>query len=146
MKLQRRNYIVHKKFQFRMLGLMLFLVFVITLLITLINHYFFLSSIVDFIENYGRAPTGSELIVASTRPLLIILPVAFLFLAVVCIFVSHRIAGPLYRLKMFMEKVQNGDYTVTLRFRKGDAIHDVADSFNQMVEGIRENFGQKSKT
>jgi methyl-accepting chemotaxis protein len=146
MKLQRRNYIVHRKFQFRMLGLLLMLVFAATLFTTLINHYFFLSSIVNFIEEYERPPTGSELIIASTKPLLVILPVAFLVLAVVCIFVSHRIAGPLYRLKMFMEKVQNGDYTVKLRFRKGDAIHDVADSFNQMVEGIKQNFDQKSKT
>ncbi len=146
MKLQRRNYIVHKKFQFRMLGLLLILVFAATLFTTLVNHYFFLSSIVNFIEQYGQPPTGGELIIASTRPLFIILPIAFLVLAVVCIFVSHRIAGPLYRLKMFMEKVQNGDYTVNLRFRKGDAIHDVADCFNQMVEGIKQSFDQRTKT
>ncbi|UCD05967.1 MAG: methyl-accepting chemotaxis protein [candidate division WOR-3 bacterium] len=146
MKLQRRNYIVHKKFQFRMLGLLLILVFAATLFTTLINHYFFLSSIVHFIEQHGRPPTGSELIIASTKPLLIILPVAFIVLGIVCIFVSHRIAGPLYRLKMFMEKVENGDYTVNLRFRKGDAIHDVADSFNRMVDGIKQNFDQENKT
>ena len=146
MKLQRRNYIVHKKFQFRMLGLLLILVLAATLITTLINHYFFLSSIVNFIEQHGRPPTGSELIIASTKPLFIILPVAFIIIGIFCVFISHRIAGPLYRLKMFMEKVQNGDYTVHLRFRGGDAIHDVADSFNQMVEGIRQNLEQKKKT
>ncbi len=146
MKLQRRRYIIHKKFQFRMLGTLLLLVVIATLLTTLINHYFFLSSIVDFIDLHGRPPTGSELILASTNPLAIILPVAFLLLAIISIFISHRIAGPLFRLKMYMEKVQNGDYTVKLKFRKGDAIHDVADSFNQMVEGIKENFETKGKT
>ncbi|MCK4941329.1 HAMP domain-containing protein, partial [candidate division WOR-3 bacterium] len=66
-------------------------------------------------------------------------------LAIIVIFISHRIAGPLYRLKMFMEKVENGDYSVKLNFRSNDAIHDVADSFNRMVQGIRQNFEKHAK-
>jgi HAMP domain-containing protein len=95
---------------------------------------------------YGRGPTGMELFVASLRPLIIILPVVFVFLGIIVIFISHRIAGPLYRLKMFMEKVENGDYSVELKFRKNDSIHDVADSFNRMVEGIKEKFSKEQKS
>jgi HAMP domain-containing protein len=146
MKLQRRRYITHKKFQFRMMGMLLLLVLLATLVTTLVNHYFLLSSIVDFTMEFGRGPTGMELFVASLRPLVIILPLVFIFLGIIVVFISHRIAGPLYRLKMFMEKVENGDYSVQLKFRKNDSIHDVADSFNRMVEGIRDKFTKSQKT
>ena len=129
----------------RMLGTLLILVLGATLFTTVINHYFFLSSMVGYIEEHGIAPTGYELLMASVQPLLIILPIVFVLLASILVFVSHRIAGPLHRLKMCMEKVKNGDYTVVLRFRKADAIHDVADSFNEMVQGIKQNFEQKNK-
>jgi methyl-accepting chemotaxis protein len=121
------------------------LVLIATLVTTVINHYFLLSSIVDFTMDYGRGPTGMELLVASVRPLTIILPVVFVVLAVMVVFISHRIAGPLYRLKQYMEKIENGDYSVTLKFRQNDAIHDVADSFNRMVAGIRHKFDKKDK-
>jgi len=146
MKLQRRRYISHKKFQFRILGMLLLLVLLATLVTTLVNHYFLLSSIVDFTMEHGRGPTGMDLFVASLRPLIIILPVVFVFLAIIVIFISHRIAGPLYRLKMYMEKVENGDYSVRLKFRKNDSIHDVAESFNRMVDGIKDKFTKQDKT
>jgi HAMP domain-containing protein len=140
MKLQRRRYITHKKFQFTMMSMLLVLVLLATLVTTLVNHYFMLASIIDFTMEHGRGPTGMDLFVASMRPLVIILPVVFAVLAIIVIFISHRIAGPLYRLKMYMEKVENGDYSVKLNFRKNDAIHDIADSFNRMVQGIKQKF------
>jgi len=146
MKLQRRRYITHKKFQFRMIGMLLLLVLLATLVTTMVNHYFLLSSIIDFTMEHGRGPTGMDLFIASLRPLVIILPVVFVLLAIIVIFISHRIAGPLYRLKMYMEKVENGDYSVKLKFRKNDSIHDVADSFNRMVDGIKDKFTKQDKT
>jgi hypothetical protein len=101
-----------------MMGMLLLLVLLATLVTTLVNHYFLLSSIVDFTMEHGRGPTGMDLFVASLRPLIIVLPVVFVLLAIIVIFISHRIAGPLYRLKMYMEKVENGDYSVKLKFRK----------------------------
>ncbi|KPK64834.1 hypothetical protein AMJ83_01270 [candidate division WOR_3 bacterium SM23_42] len=137
MKLQRRRYVTHKKFQFRMLAILLLLVLLATLISTLVNHYFMLSSIVSFTMEYGRPPTGNELLIVSVRPLVIILPVVFVILSALVIFLSHQIAGPLYRLKQYMEKVENGDFSATLKFRKHDTIHDIADSFNRMVQGIK---------
>ncbi len=145
MKLQRRRYITHKKFQFTMMGMLLLLVLLATLVSTLVNHYFLLASIIDFTMEYGRGPTGMDLFVASLRPLIIILPIVFLILALIIIFISHRIAGPLHRLKMYMEKVENGDYSVKLNFRKNDAVHDIAESFNRMVQGIKQNFERQAK-
>jgi HAMP domain-containing protein len=128
-----------------MLGALLLLVLLATLATTLVNHYFLLSSIVNYSMKYGRAPTGNDLLVASVRPLVIILPAVFVILAAIIIFISHRIAGPLFRLKQYMEKVENGDFSAELKFRKHDAIHDVAESFNRMVASIKRRINNSAK-
>lgn len=53
------------------------------------------------------------------------------------LYISHRIAGPLFRLKKAMRLVAQGDYTVRLTFRKDDSFYDVAEEFNDMVSNIR---------
>lgn len=144
-KWKRRRYLIHKKFQFRMIGTLIVLVLSATVITTLVNYFFFLSAVVDFTAEYRRAPTGNELFAASFRPLIVILPVVFVVLAIMVCLISHHIAGPIYRLKMYMKKVQDGDYSARLTFRKSDAIHDVADSFNDMVDSIRQNLREGKK-
>lgn len=145
MKWRRRKYLIHKKFQFRMIGTLIVLVVSATIITTLINYFFFLSSVIDFTAEYRRPPTGNELFASSFQPLIIILPIVFVVLAIMVCLISHHIAGPLYRLKMYMKKVQDGDYSARLKFRKSDTIHDVADSFNNMMDSIRQNMGERKK-
>ncbi len=64
-------------------------------------------------------------------------PIIFILLTIIVIFISHRIAGPLHRLKQYMKKLGDGDFALRLRFRTYDEIHDVADSFNEMVENLK---------
>ncbi len=51
---------------------------------------------------------------------------------------THRIAGPLQRIKLFAGAVTGGDLSTALKFRKKDAIHSFGDSLNSMNEGWRE--------
>jgi len=71
MKFRRKKYITHKKYQFRLLGVLLGIVLAATLITTFVTHYFLLSSIVDFTAKYGHPPTGKELIYGSFKPLVI---------------------------------------------------------------------------
>ncbi len=128
-----------------MIGTLIVLVLSATIITTLVNYFFFLSAVVDFTAEYRRAPTGNELFIASFQPLLVILPIVFVVLVIMVCLISHHIAGPLYRLKMYMKKVEDGDYSAQLKFRKSDAIHDVADSFNNMIDSIRQNQGERKK-
>lgn len=142
----RKQYLTHKKFQFRMLGVLLSIVFLATLISILSVHYFTLSSIVNISwkEETGITPT-EEMINASIKSLIIVIPIIFIVLTLIVILLSHRIAGPLIRLKQIMGKVGKGDFSVMLKFRKNDEIHDVADSFNEMIEGLKEKYGEKNK-
>jgi nitrate/nitrite-specific signal transduction histidine kinase len=123
-----------------MLALLLIVVYVSTFITVFATHYFLLSTIVDFIEQHGRSPTGAELMMIPVKALAVLVPVVFVLMTVAVIFVSHRIAGPLQRLKAYMRRVGNGELTLKLRFRSYDEIHDVADAFNDMVEKLKKRY------
>lgn len=50
---------------------------------------------------------------------------------------THRIAGPLQRIKLFAGTVTGGDLRSALKFRKKDAIHSFGDSLNRMTDSWR---------
>ena len=52
--------------------------------------------------------------------------------AIVGIFLSHKIAGPLFRLKKHMVELSQGVYSGKIKFRKNDQLHDIADTYNEM--------------
>ncbi len=53
---------------------------------------------------------------------------------VVCIFLSHKIAGPLYKLKNYLINIRSGGDITPLYFRKGDNFHDVAEEVTETME------------
>jgi len=53
------------------------------------------------------------------------------------IYVTHRIVGPAYKLKLLLGQVERGNLGVQGRLRKGDELQDVGDAFGRMVEALR---------
>jgi len=67
--------------------------------------------------------------------LLAIIAIAFLFSAIE-LFITHKIAGPIFRLKKLMKMVETGAYNLQLTFREKDELKDIAASFNNMLSSI----------
>lgn len=98
-----------------------------------------------FFRYLARDPNGppAEFLV-STRKEVMVLLVAFhvIFVTVtflVNIFISHRIAGPLHKLKQHFALVKAGHLHDKVVFRKRDHFPEVAAEFNEMVVGLRES-------
>lgn len=146
MKSRRKKYLINKQYQYSHLVLLLSIIFIAIFISIIATHYFLLSSIVNATDKTGIPPTGLQLIKTSAKPLIIIVPVVFIILAfsfIYIIFISHRTAGPMYHLIKAMKKVEKGDLSVKIKFRKNDEIHAVAESFNKMVEGLKNKFAKK---
>lgn len=47
---------------------------------------------------------------------------------------SHKVAGPVYRLKKAMREVADGNPEVRIVLRQGDELKEAADLFNQMMD------------
>lgn len=57
-------------------------------------------------------------------------------IGVISIFVSHKIAGPVYRLEESTKLIASGDLTHRVHLRQGDELGDLQDAFNEMTESL----------
>ncbi|MCA9582236.1 MAG: methyl-accepting chemotaxis protein, partial [Myxococcales bacterium] len=54
------------------------------------------------------------------------------------IIVTHRMAGPIFKMKRLLREVAAGDLTPKPGLRKGDELQDLFEAFAEMVESMRE--------
>jgi hypothetical protein len=64
--------------------------------------------------------------------------VAISVLSIWGLLLSHRVAGPLYRLRRHFAAVAHGETLSDVRFRKGDFFPEVADAYNLQMIRYRE--------
>lgn len=50
------------------------------------------------------------------------------------IFVSHKIAGPMFKLTRYLQEIRNGAQITHLSFREGDQFPEVAEEINETLE------------
>ena len=53
------------------------------------------------------------------------------------IFLSHRIAGPVYRFEKSVRAISSGDLSFQIKLRKTDELKDLADDINKMIGNLR---------
>ncbi|RME33296.1 MAG: HAMP domain-containing protein [Gammaproteobacteria bacterium] len=51
---------------------------------------------------------------------------------------SHRIAGPLYRLRRLIDEIAKGNYTIDATLRDSDQLKELADDFERMAAALGE--------
>jgi methyl-accepting chemotaxis protein len=54
------------------------------------------------------------------------------------IYFTHKVAGPVFKMKRLLKQVGDGHLHVDARLRRGDELVDFFDTFTQMVEGLRQ--------
>lgn len=59
--------------------------------------------------------------------------------------ISHRVAGPLYRMTVSMREAAEGKPARKLYFRRWDYFHDLNKSYNDLVDSLPEERRQKDK-
>lgn len=64
------------------------------------------------------------------------LVIFLLIVGVFTVFISHKLAGPLYRFERSTQVVAAGDLTHRVSLRKGDEMFELQDEFNKMVDAI----------
>jgi len=63
--------------------------------------------------------------------------VCFLIITIIGIFYSHQFAGPSYKLEKCLKEISEGNLSFNIKLRGGDALHNVADSVNYLVDQFR---------
>jgi hypothetical protein len=100
--------------------------------------------IIDFFNSIaGRFPdVAGNLKLAQNELLLFLALIQFIFIFIVFItfiFMTHKVAGPMYKLKAHLSAIREGGPVAPLVFRNGDHFHDVAEEVTLFLETIADN-------
>ncbi len=100
--------------------------------------------IYDFFQLVTKSlPNVSQSIVSAQKDLIfyliLIQSVITLLVFIVFIFFSHKIAGPLYKLKNHLAAIREGNAITPLNFRNGDYFQDVAEEVTLFLETVSTN-------
>lgn len=100
--------------------------------------------IYDFFQLVTKAmPDVSKSILGAQKDLIfylvLIQSVITLLVFIVFIFFTHKIAGPLYKLKNHLASIREGNEITPLTFRNGDYFHDVAEEVTLFLETVANN-------
>lgn len=72
-----------------------------------------------------------------SRLLIAVLSVLVVALWLAGIVITHKVAGPVYKMKRQIRDLQKGNFKVPSPLRKGDELKSFFDAFNDMVESLR---------
>ncbi len=126
----RRIRVVDGRFQYRMIALSLSMI--------ALGLLFFLglTALYYAIARAAGTPADPRLLLVILPPLLLndlAIMVVVIFIGVI---LSHRIAGPVYRIAEDIDRVLSGERGVRVSLRRKDALEDLAQKVNELIEHI----------
>ncbi len=135
---KRRNYYIEKEFQTKfILKFCLLMAFGSVLTIGLV--YWLAQHSTTVAIQHGRIgvhSTSEYLLPLMAQTVFIQLIITSLAAIGMMVFVSHKIAGPLFRLKAMLTKLGDGDFSATMSLRQGDQLQKVAQAYNEAVSKL----------
>ncbi len=133
---KRRNYFIEKKFQTKYILLTILLLLSYTLMfVTIIFAPYILTLYFDYpLAEKADAARALLLLHAKIWPWI---GGIIIFFGAVSIFISHKVAGPLFRLKKSLDRITEGDLDVVIKLRKWDDLKDLAEHINMLVAELR---------
>jgi len=160
---KRRTYIINKKFQYSFILRNMMFLLITFILIFLLMFFWNIAKfrqgfliqppnneyVEEWAGEHNVAPDSAEyayqfIIQARTytffdltwKPLLIVFILSAVVLFISNIYYSHKIAGPMYRLKIFLQQKINNEELEPIRFRKTDneEFHELAAKINEALK------------
>ena len=149
---RRRNYLINLDFQARYIGLLIAVASVMCLITVIAAKYYIHLNLTPLIESGAiTSPMAQKLIEIEqnflNKNLLFIFLSTIGLIFLVGIFITHRIAGPIYAIqnrihKILAEGVAN---TKPFQIRKSDEFQELADAFNQFTFKVKQEFDRKDE-
>jgi len=137
---KRRNYFIDREFQAKFILKFCALV-ALGGLLTIVVLYFLAmkSTTVSIVDSRVVARTTADFILPILiQTVFIVMIIVSMATVIVTLFVSHKIAGPLFRLKKTMQALQEGNFSSDFHIRDLDQLQELADVVNSMIKKVRD--------
>jgi methyl-accepting chemotaxis protein len=141
----RRQYLISKPFQLKYTFMIIVFMFLIAWLAGYTVYYTVFSLLGEKLANVY--PQGRLTFIFRTVNLTLFFRILLLlpFVVIISIILSHRIAGPVFRMKQFLSEVARGDLSSMLTLRKRDEFKGLADAINTMTQNLRDVTGENQE-
>jgi len=144
--IKRKQYLVAKRFQLKYVGLILALMFLTAAFCSYVVYYSMMILMGEKLANVY--PQGRLMAIVNTVNFRIMLSMFYIspMIIVIGIFLSHKIAGPVFRIERTLNNMAEGDLSAILALRKGDEMTSLADAINRVTESMKAAVaGQKQR-
>ncbi|MDD5136926.1 MAG: methyl-accepting chemotaxis protein [Candidatus Omnitrophica bacterium] len=133
---KRRQLIVARRFQLKYAGIILGLMFVTAGFCAYAIYY---TTMILFGEKLANVyPQGQLIAIVRTVNMRILISMLVIspLIGFLGIYLSHKIAGPIYRIEKFLSSMASGDLSARITLRRGDEMVSLADSINKLTESL----------
>jgi methyl-accepting chemotaxis protein len=136
----RRRYFVKKEFQLKFILKFCLLVLIGTMISTALLFLFSQDTLTSSFQQSRLVikSTGLAILPSVVYTNLITLGVIAIATIIVTLFVSHKMAGPLFRFEKELKDIGEGDLTRRVILRKKDPVGDIAVCLNNMIAGLHD--------
>ena len=133
---KRRTYYIDKHFQTKhlLLTMLLLLTYTFAFIIIIFAPYILILFLDYPLAEKAEAARALLLLHSTVWPGI---GGVILLFGAVSIFISHKTAGPLYRLKKSIAEITEGNLDVKIRLRKWGDLKDLAEHVNMLAEELR---------
>eukprot|EP01156_Anaeramoeba_ignava_P005910 Anaeramoba_ignava/a347284_143.p1 GENE.a347284_143~~a347284_143.p1 ORF type:complete len:219 (-),score=15.41 a347284_143:71-727(-) len=135
---RRKKYFIKPGFQSRLTAIFILIVIIVANIVGALVYGFSVEKLENKLVEESKLPVNSKQLGQALLPGVIIAELISIFVvAFICIFVTHTIAGPVYRMERVVRNVGEGDLTHFIKLRPKDELKDLADAMNEMTMGLR---------
>lgn len=132
---RRKQYFVHKKIQSKY--------FILTILLLAVYTFIVVGAIFApyIIAMFSDIPAQKKLEAANVLLILhgniwFSVGATIIFFGAMSIFITHKIAGPVFRMKKVAREIAGGDLNARIKLRNGDDLQDMAEDINYLAAQI----------
>jgi methyl-accepting chemotaxis protein len=131
---RRRVFIIDREYQWRYLSTWLIMTIAYVLIILVVMYVGLRLNQQAFQQSEARVLEQLSGMLKWNALFIILLTI---FLGLITLMLSHRVAGPAYRLTKSIKRVISGDFDFTVTLRKRDYLQDVAAGMNDLIDHLR---------
>ena len=132
-KHKRKTVIIKGSFQLK-LAIIAFFTGLIAILIIGIDIYV---NIANMLNSYHLPPDFLHTFPRINNILFAVMVIYTIIIVASSFFISHTIAGPIYRFEKSCEEIQNGNLTFRIKLRKNDSFPELQEKFNLMLDSLQ---------
>lgn len=144
-KNNRKIFLINPPFQLKfslyvcLLVFLSSLIYPVTIFELLSNFLEFASSNVHKLPEFKKVSENLESKRNALIVVLVLWQLGFIGIAFIAnIFLTHKVAGPIFKLKKFFQAIVDGEENGKLKFRDGDYFEDLAVSYNEAITTLKD--------